>query len=82
LGIQREPHGQGAAMHWREDQNPERRGMTVWALFEKRSQYFEPSRAPKVSTSIPQREHYDYGRFARIMDPEVNKFELGEPPKE
>jgi predicted enzyme related to lactoylglutathione lyase len=46
LGIQREPHGQGAVMYWREDQNPERRGLTAWALFEKRTPYFEPSRAP------------------------------------
>jgi len=25
--------------------------------------------------------HYDYGRFAWIMDPEGNKIELWEPPK-
>jgi predicted enzyme related to lactoylglutathione lyase len=46
LGIVREPHGAGAMLHWREDENPERRGATIWALFEKNSQYFEPSRAP------------------------------------
>jgi predicted enzyme related to lactoylglutathione lyase len=46
LGIMREPHGQGAMLHWREDENPERRGGTVWALFEKHSEYFNPSRAP------------------------------------
>ncbi len=33
-------------LHWREDENPERRGMTMWALFEKNSKYFDPSRAP------------------------------------
>ena len=46
LGIQCGPGGQGAMMHWREDENPERRGLTVWALFEKHSKYFEPSGAP------------------------------------
>ncbi len=46
LGIKREPHGQGAMLHWREDENPERRGGTVWALFEKHSEYFAPSRSP------------------------------------
>lgn len=45
LGIKSAPNGQGAMLHWREDENPERRGMTVWALFEKHGKYFEPSRA-------------------------------------
>jgi len=46
LGIKREPHGGGAELHWREDENPERRGTTVWALFKKDSKYFDPSHAP------------------------------------
>jgi predicted enzyme related to lactoylglutathione lyase len=46
LGIQREPHGQGALLHWREDENPERRGETVWAIFDRNTEYFRPSRAP------------------------------------
>jgi len=29
----------------------------------------------------PRREDYDYGRFAWIMDPEGNRIELWEPPK-
>jgi predicted enzyme related to lactoylglutathione lyase len=100
LGIQREPHGQGAMMHWRENDNPERRGATVWALFEKRTPYFEPSRAPFMlnyrvddldallealraeGVTIDKHEDSDYGRFAWIMDPEGNKIELWEPPKE
>ncbi len=45
LGIVREPHGHGAMLHWREAEDPERRGMTIWALFEKKSEYFDPSRA-------------------------------------
>jgi predicted enzyme related to lactoylglutathione lyase len=46
LGIQREPHGHGAMLHWREHENPEREGVTVWALFKKDSEYFNPSQAP------------------------------------
>jgi predicted enzyme related to lactoylglutathione lyase len=30
----------------------------------------------------PHREDYEYGRFAWIMDPEGNRIELREPPKE
>jgi predicted enzyme related to lactoylglutathione lyase len=101
LGIQRAPHGQGAELHWREDENPEHRGTTVWALFEKSTKYFEPGRAPFMLnyrvdnldallealqaegvTIDPKREDADYGRFAWIMDPEGNKIELWEPPKE
>ncbi len=33
-------------LHWREDENPERRGMTVWALFAKTNKYFDPSTSP------------------------------------
>jgi predicted enzyme related to lactoylglutathione lyase len=73
----------------------------VWALFEKGTKYFEPSRAPFMlnyrvddldallealraeGVQIdPKREDADYGRFAWIMDPEGNKIELWEPPKE
>jgi predicted enzyme related to lactoylglutathione lyase len=101
LGIKRDPHGQGASLYWREDQNPEQRGTTVWALFEKHSKYFEPSQSPvMVNYRVdnldallaalraegvqidPKREDYDYGRFAWIVDPEGNKIELWEPPKE
>ena len=30
----------------------------------------------------PPREDYDYGRFAWIADPDGNRIELWEPPKE
>jgi predicted enzyme related to lactoylglutathione lyase len=30
----------------------------------------------------PKREDQGYGRFDRIMDPEGNRIELWEPPKE
>lgn len=100
LGIKREPHGQGAMLHWREDDNPERRGGTVWAIFERDAKYFEPSRAPFMlnyrvddmdallralgaeGVAVDKRENSEYGRFAWITDPEGNKIELWEPPKE
>jgi predicted enzyme related to lactoylglutathione lyase len=37
----------------------------------------------KVGVEIdPHRENADYGRFAWIMDPDGNRIELWEPPKE
>ncbi len=33
-------------MHWREDEKPERRGITIWPVFNKDTGYFEPSNAP------------------------------------
>ena len=45
LGLASGPGGQGGMFHWRDDENPERRGMTVWSLFEKQSNYFDPSSA-------------------------------------
>src|ERR1700719_1866332 len=101
LGNQREPGGQGATLHWREADDPQRPGMTVWALFEKDTKYFSPSQANfminyrvddldallealrQEGVEIdPKRENYDYGRFAWIMDPEGNRIELWELPKE
>ena len=99
LGIHREPHGHGAMLHWREDGNPERRGGTVWAIFEKHTKYFAPSQAPfmlnyrvddldallaalQAEGIDSKREDSEYGRFAWITDPEGNKIELWEPPKE
>ena len=101
LGIKREPHGYGALLHWREDENPERRGETVWSLFEKHSKKFDPSNAPFMlnyrvddmdalldalraeGVEIdPKRDDSEYGKFAWIIDPEGNKIELWEPPKD
>ncbi len=33
-------------------------------------------------TIDPKREDYDYGRFAWIVDPEGNRIELWEPPRD
>ena len=45
LGIVREPHGQGASFHWRDAEEPQKTGMTTWAIFPRASKYFDPSRA-------------------------------------
>ena len=73
--------------------------MTVWSLFKKDSEYFNPSRSSFMINYLvddldallaalreegvdSKREDSDYGRFAWIMDPEGNRIELWEPPKE
>jgi len=44
LGIPIEEHG--ATFMWREDEDPNRRGMTVWSIFARESSYFDPTSAP------------------------------------
>src|SRR4051812_24176758 len=36
----------GVSFEWREMENPQRSGRTVWAPFPKDTEYFKPSRAP------------------------------------
>lgn len=43
LGIKRQ--AEGVTFHWRDAENPEREGVTAWAIFGKDSTYFDPSRA-------------------------------------
>jgi len=45
LGIQREPHGGGAEFHWREADDAQRTGITVWSIFPQDTKYFDPSSA-------------------------------------
>jgi predicted enzyme related to lactoylglutathione lyase len=44
LGLKREEGG--FIFRWREAQEPERPGMTVWSLFRKDTEYFAPSDKP------------------------------------
>lgn len=44
LGIEATPEG-GAVFEWRELDDPNRRGMTVWTIFPEDSRYFDPSRS-------------------------------------
>ncbi len=43
LGIISEPNGQGAILHWSEDENPERRGMTVWRCLKSTANISNPA---------------------------------------
>lgn len=101
LGLKPDPGGEGVALSWRDVDNPERIGMTVWSIFKGDTRYFDPSQAPfMINYRVddldalletlraegvqidPKREDHQYGRFAWIMDPEGNRIELWEPPKE
>jgi predicted enzyme related to lactoylglutathione lyase len=46
LGIEREPHGEGAAFRWREADDPQKTGFTAWSIFPQNTKYFDPSPAP------------------------------------
>jgi predicted enzyme related to lactoylglutathione lyase len=106
LGINREPHGQGATFEWRELQSPDgsqpgAKGATAWSIFPRSTKYFGASKASfmvnyrvddldglleelkNAGVEIdPHREDADFGRFAWIMDPDGNRIELWEAPKE
>src|SRR5436853_6855973 len=100
LGILPDECG-SVSFHWREAQDPERTGLTVWSLFPRDTAYFNPSSSPfminyrvenldrmldqlrKAGANVEDRiEEYEYGRFGWVMDPEGNRIELWEPPKE
>ena len=100
LGIKADPKS-GAMFTWREGDNPEQEGMTIWAIFQRENKYFDPSPAPFMLNyrvenldallealraegvkMDEKRQDADYGRFAWIYDPDGNKIELWEPPKE
>jgi len=101
LGIQREPHGGGAEFHWREADDAQRTGITVWSIFPQDTKYFDPSSASfmmnfrvenlhallaalKAEGVIvdPKVDESEFGKFAWVTDPEGNRIELWEPPKQ
>jgi len=100
LGITRAADGSGVSFAWREPDNPEKQGMTIWSVFPRHSKYFDPSKSPfminyrvddldgllkalaEEGIECAPAEDSDYGRFAWIMDPDGNRIELWEPPKE
>ena len=99
LGIVPE-HG-FATFHWRDAENPEQKGMTLWTAFAQDTKYFgtgpqtvmmnyrvenldalvEVLKAEGVEID-PKRSDDEFGKFAWITDPEGNRIELWEPPKE
>ena len=101
LGIHPRLTAPVPSFEWRDAEDADKKGMTVWSIFPRNTKYFEPSSSPfminyrvddldallealkKEGVQIdPHREDYDYGRFAWIMDPDGNRIELWEPPKE
>jgi hypothetical protein len=75
LGIVSDEHG--ATFRWREEENADNFGYTVWSPFPQDTEYFAPS---TEGVEVDERiETYDYGRFAWITDPEGNRVELWEP---
>jgi len=46
LGLKPDPGGGGVLLRWREIDDPERVGMTVWSVFKDDTKYFDPNRAP------------------------------------
>src|SRR2546423_12105373 len=45
LGIESKGN-EGALFEWREMNDPERTGLTVWSVFPHETKYFEPSQSP------------------------------------
>jgi predicted enzyme related to lactoylglutathione lyase len=43
LGIRRGPDGSGAAFEWREPDDADKKGMTIWSIFPRSTEYFDPS---------------------------------------
>jgi predicted enzyme related to lactoylglutathione lyase len=43
LGIHRPPDGTGAVFEWREVNDTQSKGMTVWSIFPRSTKYFAPS---------------------------------------
>lgn len=106
LGIQREPHGQGASFHWREPQaadgtEPGPEAETAWCIFPQTTKHLGASKAGFMVNYrvdnldalleelqragveiVPHREEHEYGKFAWIVDPDGNRVELWEPPRE
>jgi predicted enzyme related to lactoylglutathione lyase len=85
---------------WRSEENPDRKGSTVWSIAKRDTTYFGPGpqtfmmnylvenmdavlEALKAEgVEVAKREDSEFGRFAWIVDPEGNRIELWEPPKE
>jgi uncharacterized protein (TIGR03067 family) len=99
LGIKTDDYGAGTfgtSFNWREYDNPEAAGSTVWSIFARESNYFEQAlminyRVENLDAVLDElraegvwiddkREDGEFGRFAWIKDAEGNRIELWEPP--
>lgn len=101
LGIPVDASYGGASFEWREKEQPEVVGTTVWSTFPSTTKYFDPTAAPfminyrvddldamlaqlrEAGATVDEKISDDgYGRFGWATDPEGNRFELWQPPKE
>lgn len=99
LGIKTDGYGGGTfgtSFHWREYDNPDSAGSTVWSIFARASNYFDQPlminyRVENLDAVLDElnaeevwiddkREDGEFGRFAWIKDAEGNRIELWEPP--
>lgn len=46
LGITPSPDGSGVMFEWRDAEDPEKKGMTIWSIFPRESKYFGPGPSP------------------------------------
>ncbi len=46
LGLKRGPDGHSVMFRWSDAEDHRKQGLTIWALFEQHTRYFDPSRAP------------------------------------
>ena len=100
LGIESDDQGY-VTFTWRDKDDPDLIGHTIWSPFPKDTKYFDPSKSPymvnfrvdnldELLDTLRERgvevddkvEEYEYGRFGWCMDPEGNRIELWEPPKD
>ncbi len=45
LGIVNDPASGGVIFHWRQEDDPEQKGMTIWSIFPQDTKYFAPGKA-------------------------------------
>ena len=79
LGIQSRP-GEGATFQWRDLDNPEKTGDTVWAIFPDATTYFGPSRpAFMMNFRVEKLDRLlDLLRAEGVqVDPKVEEYEYG-----
>jgi len=101
LGIPVDESYGGASFEWREKEQQDVVGSTVWSPFPSTTKYFDPTVAPFMinyrvddldamlaqlrdagATVEEKTDDTEYGRFGHATDPEGNRFELWQPPKE